>query len=286
MRLFDLWQAWFQGEQVQAAQLWGWTVLRWGRLGKAMEFVAGLVVVIDLLDPDKLRRRGAAARERLRQRKSQAQAARRMFDIEIMNDKVFASIIIVDVGEDAIIRVINRARRPNFGPKAPFTVEEYEAFRADTLSGLAGAHQCQHDHGKYEVCSEQANYVGERVDEFLCGRWSADDRRLLQQARVKRARGFLLAFAVMIGTIVGPLIVDPHSSNTWPFSLAMLLVALAMTPPGWRLGAPWIWLGAQPAIVGGTVLAGLLDKARPLHLLRRVALALFVIGFHFDLLAS
>ena len=42
--------------------MWGWPLLAWGRLGKVLQFLAGLTVVLDLVGPDRLRAFGGRLR--------------------------------------------------------------------------------------------------------------------------------------------------------------------------------------------------------------------------------
>lgn len=61
-QLWDAWARWWAGEQVGGLPLFGTTVLFWGRLGKVLQFAAGLVVVLDLVGTHRL----TATRDRLR----------------------------------------------------------------------------------------------------------------------------------------------------------------------------------------------------------------------------
>lgn len=54
-QLWDLWVRWWSGEKVDGAHLWGLPVLAWARIGKGLQFAAGLTVVLDLVGPDRLR---------------------------------------------------------------------------------------------------------------------------------------------------------------------------------------------------------------------------------------
>lgn len=63
-QLWDAWVRWWEGQQVGALPLFGVDVLFWGRLGKLLEFAAGLVVVLDLVGAARL----AGVRDRLRER--------------------------------------------------------------------------------------------------------------------------------------------------------------------------------------------------------------------------
>lgn len=65
MNLLDIWHAWWSGDQVNDMILWGHTVRFWGRVGKMLEFGAGLTVLLDIIGTDRLRVFGEAkARDR------------------------------------------------------------------------------------------------------------------------------------------------------------------------------------------------------------------------------
>ena len=55
-QLADAWSHWWDGAQVGALPLFGKNVLFWGRLGKLLQFAAGLVVVLDIVGTDRLDR--------------------------------------------------------------------------------------------------------------------------------------------------------------------------------------------------------------------------------------
>ncbi|SMD16204.1 hypothetical protein [Lentzea albidocapillata] len=52
---------WFSGKQTSGATLWGLSMVWWGRAGKLLQFMAGCVVILDLVGPDRLRAIGARA---------------------------------------------------------------------------------------------------------------------------------------------------------------------------------------------------------------------------------
>ncbi|MEV5721802.1 hypothetical protein AB0L41_48800 [Amycolatopsis mediterranei] len=46
-----LWGRWLSGDKVgDDTRLWGWTMVAWGRTGKLLQFVAGLTVILDLME--------------------------------------------------------------------------------------------------------------------------------------------------------------------------------------------------------------------------------------------
>src|SRR5262245_10686845 len=57
---------WWNGQSTLHLHLWFMRILWWGRLGKALEFTAGLVVVLDLIGPDRLRAFGLRRQKRAR----------------------------------------------------------------------------------------------------------------------------------------------------------------------------------------------------------------------------
>jgi hypothetical protein len=59
------WRIWTDGRSAQPEPLWGHTVLWWARTGKLLQFAAGLVVILDLVGPVRLRNAGTGATQRL-----------------------------------------------------------------------------------------------------------------------------------------------------------------------------------------------------------------------------
>lgn len=54
--LLEAWGQWFSGNTVPGqAELWGVSVLWWGRIGKALAFLAGATVILDIIGPERLR---------------------------------------------------------------------------------------------------------------------------------------------------------------------------------------------------------------------------------------
>jgi hypothetical protein len=64
--LVHAWRVWSAGLSAGAEPLWGHTVLWWARMGKLLQFVAGLVVVLDIVGPNRLRSVGKRAGASLR----------------------------------------------------------------------------------------------------------------------------------------------------------------------------------------------------------------------------
>ena len=58
-----VWGLWLHGRSTSGAPLAGHAMLSWGRAGKILQFLGGLVAVLDLLDLNKLRERGSETRK-------------------------------------------------------------------------------------------------------------------------------------------------------------------------------------------------------------------------------
>ncbi|SCG47499.1 hypothetical protein GA0070609_1934 [Micromonospora echinaurantiaca] len=52
------WSVWWDGRSASQEPLWGHTVMWWARVGKLLQFAAGLVVLLDLVGPERLRSAG------------------------------------------------------------------------------------------------------------------------------------------------------------------------------------------------------------------------------------
>lgn len=54
MDLFDAWRLWWEGHSVLDLELWGLEITWWGRIGKVLQFVGALTVVLDIIGPERL----------------------------------------------------------------------------------------------------------------------------------------------------------------------------------------------------------------------------------------
>jgi hypothetical protein len=62
----EAWRLWAQGELDPHALLWGLQLFWWGRIGKALQLIAGAMIVIEIVGPERLRRFGESLDDRLR----------------------------------------------------------------------------------------------------------------------------------------------------------------------------------------------------------------------------
>lgn len=65
----DAWARWFDGDvTLRDAELWGLAVLWWGRIGKFAAFLAGMILIMDIVGPERLRQFSERYLERHRSR--------------------------------------------------------------------------------------------------------------------------------------------------------------------------------------------------------------------------
>ncbi|MBF9131908.1 hypothetical protein I0C86_23515 [Plantactinospora sp. S1510] len=66
-QFWQAWNEWAGGASVSSMPLWGLTVIWWARIGKLLQFAAGLTVVLDLIGPQRLRAFGQSCSSAIQQ---------------------------------------------------------------------------------------------------------------------------------------------------------------------------------------------------------------------------
>ncbi|MCG5464262.1 hypothetical protein MED01_002428 [Micromonospora sp. MED01] len=292
---WQLWQTWADGQQVNGEHLGPWTVLAWGRAGKLMQFAAGLVVVVDLLNPEKLRRKGQAATQNIRDHRAklrQQQKIKSLLDVETRAFKGLTEQRIYGT-TDPLHTAYLRADPPLAGPGPPFTDTAYQQLWQDLNARLP-----QSQFGGARLTDDGVRpAIEQEVRRCMQRSLPPEDFALLVATsdRIRLVKTVLWFVGLTLGLVVPATILTDVPSL--PAMLLFLLIACLIISAAVfanaveAVGTTWLALAPHiarslPAMAAGTVLASLLDKTRPLHVLRWVALALFVVGFHFDLLAS
>jgi putative FmdB family regulatory protein len=64
LKLWGFWENWLDGKVTPSAKLSRWPIMYWGRLGKILEFIGGLTVILDLAGEERVDRWHAAASSR------------------------------------------------------------------------------------------------------------------------------------------------------------------------------------------------------------------------------
>ncbi|MEU8818749.1 hypothetical protein [Actinoplanes sp. NPDC048796] len=259
----DWWDAvalWRSGDPMDPAALCGYSILWWGRLGKILQFAAGLTVVLDLAGPERLRGIGQRAEERL------GRTSLRALPSRVRGQ--FSSTQTAMVWVAAVPAWL-------FGVALPFYWMQVTVLKWDRAFAFWAS---------LTTAASIALIRVPRVGWFLCvsisvavyvvgyvkhGMPDYDDMAWWQKGLLSQegsdylflvgALIALVAGVVLFGILAGALIIV--------LSLATSLYLV--TVMGVSRSAEWT-----------------LNNANPGHALRYAAFALFLLGFHFDLLAS
>lgn len=196
--LFEVVAAWLDGRPTTGVVVWGWPMLVWGRLGKAMLYFAALSVVLDLLDPDKLRERGGGLKDRAADALSQARLRWSQAGVAGLSASMRGHLTSVSPGVsyDQWGMTGRRGDRhtavhspPEHVPRAlGCSLEEYRAFHRGVIAELSRVHACDGEHD--DLCSAQSDHIQARIEAFLTEHVPGDRR-----GYVKAFRSALLAKA-------------------------------------------------------------------------------------------
>lgn len=280
------WERWAGGKLPENHRLWGTTVLTWARCGKVLQIAAGLLVVIDLLSPEKLRARGAAARGRLRTGRTEWRELRTARELVRLHSWLIHVVIKPTSRRD--FHSYNVRRGDHFAGVLlrRFPESELCDFAARVRAGLPA---------KVGYRGENiARYVVECADRFLRDHVGAEEYALFSAKVgriVKHRYRATLAFLALAALPLLPIAVADWRGEPLHGPVRAVLVVAAVTASVFGYGRGFgalslVGLRSVPPMVVYGATAAILDKTRPGHVLRWLALALFVMGAHFDLLAS
>jgi hypothetical protein len=195
--LLDLIATWFDGHSTTNMVLWGWPMLVWGRVGKVMLYLAALSIILDLLDPDKLRERGGGLKVRATDALSRARLRLSQAGVAGLSTSIRRHFISITPGVSYDQwGITGRGDRhnavycpPDHVPRAlGCSLEEYQAFHRSVIAELPRVHSC---HGEHDgLCSAQRDHIQARIDAFLTEHVPNDRRRY-----VGAIRSWLLAKA-------------------------------------------------------------------------------------------
>lgn len=274
-----VWSAWWSGRQTTTVPLCGLPMLWWGRVGKLLQFVAGLAVVLDLVEPERLRAVGTRAGDRLaalRVEVDKRKVAIRLVRLEQWLSDNIVSVAEVPGGMGTTLVVESATERESVPADSPFTVAEYQRLRAEFLAEHKGR------------LEDSAPALAQRVRAFMLAHLDPEDAQLLAARgdRVINAQALLLV--VLAAGIVVSIVLLPVRPMII-LIMAFALLCFAVLPPSRardRLFGSWLFLLYAPVRLVSEFLAGALDQAKPGHVLRWIAFWLFIAGFSLDLLSS
>ncbi|MEQ4717850.1 hypothetical protein [Nonomuraea sp. B19D2] len=277
------WGLWLAGKPVDTLPLfWDIPVLIWGRIGKVLQFAAGLVAIIDLLDHHKLRATGRQAGRRLRERRAQQQLKLRSHRLLALRRKLYDSFIDVQpvgglFGDPVLF--LNTRPPTDFGPVASFAPKDYLGFRERVLAGL----DVRTGGG---LSKKEAEQIREQVDVFLKDHLPPEDIALSEQSERKWGGLTTLVCVALLGSVVYHWMAGPMLELMLLHGVLIAGFLTLLSPAGPYVAALPGLAREVPALLAGYLATHLLDRTHPLHAFRKIAVVLFIIGFGLDLLAS
>jgi hypothetical protein len=289
--LLQAWGVWLDGQPTSALTLGGWPMPRWGRAGKLLQFLGGLIVLLDLADADKLRDRGEFAAFRWRELRDSVRRIREHRDSVHVAGRLFDRLT-VSVGRRGKPKHLEL--RPGHAPmelEQAFDRTECSKLFREIVAKVPTAHS--HEPGTHgperHLCHEQITFIRGEIDKFLRYRMQPDQVKGASETAGPRTIA-QLAGAVVFMVVAIPLALRLTGD---PDRVRATLIAAAAFGAAWKLLGRFDWL----ALLGLAVMSGLpilfhrtvgflFARKRPGHHLRWLAFAVFVAGFHFDLLAS
>jgi hypothetical protein len=272
---------WWGGQSISGAELSvagypDWSLRTWGRVGMLLQFVAGAVAVVDLVDQDALRRREDATRSRLdesREKLRRFNAAHDLYDLDVRMRDNMLNITAVD--ENVSAGVI-RTYRPTFPLPGSIPEADFIAFRDRILS------RYKSDDLSWREIDQVVDEIGQFIEKHI-----TPEERAAREAVVSSR---LIAIGVFVVLYVAAWVIF---DRLFGLRSGWVLLLIAVLTVGWvyfglhmRLLAPPLWLRLVPSLVGYRVLARVIERTREPRLLRLLAFVLFVVGFQLDLLAS
>ncbi|MFL6119665.1 hypothetical protein [Actinophytocola sp.] len=285
--VFGLW--W--DEKLKPDQLTlGITLHVWGRIGKMLQFLAGLTVVLDIIGPEKLAQAARLREKRSKDTLSGVDDALQLQPFANLWEDVFRGLIDqepIPPPGDGFRLVLATGRPPEIGSVAGLGQAEFETWLQTTRRALRRSHSCA-PHGD-RACPEQYRFARAETDSFLRSWLSEADLARYERATaasiemdntqhllqiwtiILAGAQFLFLPLVVAGVLAGPLV-----------ALCLLAPPLVEDPTGFRL-ALWVRLG--PSILLNQAAAAFLHRTTKKGL-RWTAVTMFVTGFTLDLLSS
>ncbi|GGQ18394.1 hypothetical protein [Streptosporangium pseudovulgare] len=275
---------WLDGQSTTGMDLYGIRMLTVGRFGKGLLFLAGLSVGLDLLDPDKVRRRGEANQERAGRTLAQGRHKRDVARLSALHKTVtedMATVWSASTAGGTISGISVHATPPGRVPEGlDVTLEVYRSFHRTVIDELR----------VYAGDENEYTHARDRAAEFLSSHLSGPDRALFTEAeRAGRNEGcVLVALAGVLIAMVFVFGAVRTSSAAMPWAFMVMIAATVLllftlsTVSRLRAAAAWRWLLGRAL----RRLAATLRSARPFHGFRKAAFALFFVGSILDMLAS
>ncbi|MFJ6672090.1 hypothetical protein ACIQMJ_13355 [Actinosynnema sp. NPDC091369] len=290
---------WLSGRQTSGHAVGPVSMVWVGRIGKGMQFVAGCVVVLDLIGPDDLRAYGERVNVHLKDFLASDARARARNELKELRLQVRQQIIFHHVTANRWYGysrwVLMKEADYPLGHEPWFTKDEVDNLRQEIVHALPTRHTCSWSHADDDLCDGQVVYVKAQVDRFVREGLQSRDRELLNhwvdeevnEYGLSAQREVLLLlmgifFSVIMAVVVfmfGSVAMTVIAGSPALLGIIAVLLRVDPLPLGLRLRKTIV-----PPLM--RYVANILYQNRPGHGIRWFCFRLFLIGFSLDLLAS
>ncbi|RAO27903.1 hypothetical protein PSN13_05791 [Micromonospora saelicesensis] len=293
--LGDVWAAWWSGDSTADIRLWWWPMLIWSRLGKSLQLLAGLTVILDLIDLDKLRQFAVKLDRRGRDLSLLAPIERHRAKVYGVREELAGCIVdtkTLAARGGATLDISSLRVKPSL------TVSEATTNMLSTVDVPELLSRIHAEAAKEGWSGAKlTRRVRARIDSFLAGQLGPGEQGWSGEVAYQfRARSSIFGiFGLVVAVVLTAAVSVALTSTTlsgWisaPIAIAVFFVSvtIGILPfDDWRLGGSLLaaWrLGCARVLC---LFADMIGITRPGHVFRWVALLLFLAGMHFDLLAA
>lgn len=282
--ILDVLRVWLDGKPTSDLVVWGRSMFIWGRVGKAVQLVAGGVVLIDLINPAWFRRCGDSLhawsswffrRSRKHHTLRQIIRLREEIGYDFLHNRSFAT-----GPTSAVMWVVLVTSSPARVPKGlHLTLEAYRAYHRQVMDQVRSEHTCIDPESS--TCGQLQKYVWRRVDELVKAELPPNERHLVEDAKVAAIGGYGALAGSLAGVVM--FVVGFARADLWFAVPGFLLATLSWS---WRVRLSLSKLSHR--LLGGIerAMGRNLRGSRPLNWVRWLAFFGLIFGTVLDLLAS
>ncbi|MGI5230031.1 hypothetical protein [Actinoallomurus sp. CA-142502] len=262
-------------------------VIWWGRIGKFLQFLAGLLALLDVVEPDDLRalgRKAKAIRTGLMRNLSDAVAVESLLAKEAFLRQLITETNSIESVPDMPSITYTYLRKDgveSLPPGSPYSMEDYRALRSRFSRERQLNHDCtRKDH--QDVCEQQRHFLDRLIRDLFLDRLEESDAELLRRKGKEDGSGIVALYVILLGAMLIFALVG-HAPG---YAVISVLIACIVVPPlFFRAGVMHrvlYWMLERAA----SLVASLLDKPKPDHGLRWAGIFLFLVGFWLDFFSS
>ncbi|MFC7532365.1 hypothetical protein [Actinoplanes sp. GCM10030250] len=300
----QLLRAWLAGAVPADLTLWGYGLHWWERLGKVLQFVGGLTVILDFVDQQKLRERAAQLDKTMANLSMLRRRGAILATVEeregwIRDELIHRSVIqtpsLVFSGSAVVTEYLNEGPIDEPPPDMLFGSTDVAELRSVFIGERHEECTCRKRHEK--LCTDQKRLLNTLIAQTVARTLQPEEKEQLDHTlsdmRQNRARERLprTLFLLVEAALIAAALAASARGSAWSlvylgaFTVVAMIGLVVMTTESLQYAIA-IAVRLRPAAAWRLLLAELLDQRRPGHRLRKLGFTLLIVGFQFDLLSS